>query len=242
MRSGRRPWYYLGGLALLLLGGVGAATLVERDTPAASSATPPVSWRSSGPSATATAPAAATPTPPAPTPKPRYVFPVVGTVSYAHTHHDYPASDIIAGCGSTVRAATDGVVLEVSRVDAYDPHTDEGSQRGGLFVSLLGDDGVRYYGSHLRSVAKGIDAGVRVRAGQTLAEVGDSGDAGVCHLHFGISPLCARTGDWWLRRGTIWPWSFLDSWRRGGAASPVAAIAAWHREHGCPPLSAVADR
>jgi peptidoglycan LD-endopeptidase LytH len=164
----------------------------------------------------------------------RYVFPVVGTVSYGHTHHDYPATDIMAACGSTVRSVLDGVILEVSRTDRYDVRVDDGATRGGLFVSVLGDDGVRYYGSHLGTVVAGLGPGKRVAAGEKLGEVGHSGDASACHLHFGISPPCTHTGDWWVRRGAIWPWSYLDSWRRGGAKSPVAAVTAWQATHGCP--------
>src|SRR5262245_59501954 len=91
----------------------------------------------------------------------RYVFPVEGTTSYAHTHHDYPASDIMAPCGRPVRAVTDGVVLEVSRVDRWDPQTNLGADRGGLSVSILGDDGVRYYGSHFSVITDGGYAGYR---------------------------------------------------------------------------------
>ena len=187
------------------------------------------------------APARSTPSPsPTPTPDPttpappRYVFPVIASnATYAHTHHDYPASDIIAPCGSPNVAVTDGVILEVNRVDTWDPKVNAGATRGGLSVSLLGDDGVRYYGSHYRSILPAIEAGVRVQAGQQLGVVGDTGDAGVCHLHFGISPVCARTADWWVRRGEIWPWSYLDSWRAGGSKSPVAEIADWVRTNGC---------
>lgn len=164
----------------------------------------------------------------------RYVFPVSGNVSYAREHHDYPATDIIAACGSTVRAVTDGVVLEVSRVDRWDPATDDGADRGGLFVSLAGDDGVRYYGAHLRSVTAGVRKGVRVKAGETIGRVGDTGRAGACHLHLGLSPPCARVGDWWVRRGVVPPWSYLDSWRAGGRQSPARAVTAWRKAHGCP--------
>jgi murein DD-endopeptidase MepM/ murein hydrolase activator NlpD len=198
--------------------------------PAAASAPPPPST-SDGPGPT---------TPPGPTTGPprsggwRYVYPVAGRTSYGRTHSGYRATDIFAPCGATVRAVVDGEVLEVSRVDRYDPAHDDGAERGGLFVSLLGDDGVRYYGSHLRTVRAGIEAGVRVRAGQALGVVGDTGRASACHLHFGVSPPCARTGDWWVRRGVVWPWSYLDSWRAGGRASPVRAVAAWRSANGCP--------
>ena len=72
-------------------------------------------------------------------------------------------------------------------------------------------------------------AGVRVTAGEPLGKVGETGDASACHLHFGISPVCQGTGDWWIQRGVIWPWPYLDSWRAGGDKSPVAAINAWQQ-------------
>jgi len=226
--NGSARWY-LGGLAVLLVVGVLLGILAERDVPAAGRGTPG-STRSPATLSPATGPTPGRST----AVPPRYVFPVVGAVSYEKTHHDYPATDIIAPCGAPVLSVTDGVVLEVSRKDTYDAGTDDGAARGGLFVAILGDDGVRYYGSHLRIVVAGMEAGTRVRAGDRLGSVGDSGHAGVCHLHFGISPPCARVGDWWIRRGTIWPASYLDSWRAGGDLSPVSEVSTWNRTHGCP--------
>ena len=164
----------------------------------------------------------------------RYVFPVHGMNSYAHTHHDYPATDIIAACGTPVVAVTSGVVLEVTRVDRYNASANAGPTRGGLSVSLLGDDGVRYYGSHFSSVDATVVPGLRVAPGQPLGLVGRTGDAGACHLHFGISPPCSRTGDWWIQRGVIWPWPYLDAWRGARDQSPVAEITSWQAAHGCP--------
>lgn len=103
----------------------------------------------------------------------------------------------------------------------------------GLSVSLLGDDGVRYYGSHFSAIDEGIAPGVRVTAGDPIATVGRTGDAGACHVHFGLSPVCAD-GDWFVRRGVVWPWSYLDSWRSGGDADPGPEIRRWLVEHGCP--------
>jgi murein DD-endopeptidase MepM/ murein hydrolase activator NlpD len=165
----------------------------------------------------------------------RYVFPVDGRNSYAREHHDYPASDIIAACGTVVRAVTDGVVLEVSRVDAFDRSTSGGGDRGGLSVSMAGDDGVRYYGSHFSVIDPVVQPGVRVAAGSRLGLVGKTGNANnTCHLHLGVSPLCARTADWWIRRGVIWPWSYLDAWKAGQPKSPTAEITAWQATNGCP--------
>jgi murein DD-endopeptidase MepM/ murein hydrolase activator NlpD len=166
----------------------------------------------------------------------RYVFPVDGRNSYAREHHDYPASDIISPCGTVVRAVTDGVVLEVSRVDTFDKDTSGGADRGGLSVSIAGDDGVRYYGSHFSSIDQVVQPGVRVAAGSRIGLVGKTGNANnTCHLHLGISPLCAKTEDWWIRRGVVWPWSYLDSWKAGQQKSPVAEVTAWQAAHGCPP-------
>lgn len=184
------------------------------------------------PRPTAAAPATAVPA----APTWRYVFPVVASpVSYHATHAGYPATDIFAACGSPVRAVTDGLVLEVSRVDRFDAAEPDRAVKGGLFVSLRGDDGVRYYGSHLSSVAAGLERGVRVRAGQRLGAVGHTGDASnVCHLHFGISPPCRGVGDWWIRRGVVWPAAYLDSWRAGTSRSPAYRVVAWQRAQGCP--------
>lgn len=219
-------------IVLLAAGCSGGPTVTMSGGTPAVSGSPRVTAGSATPGATARPQPTASPTGAAF----RYVFPVAARpVSYHRTHAGYPATDIFAACGSPVRAATDGRILEVSRVDRFDPDRPDGALKGGKFVSLLGDDGVRYYGSHLIEVAAGIDAGMRVRAGQQLGVVGHTGDASnVCHLHFGISPPCARTGDWWVRRGVVWPWSYLDAWRRGGSRSPVDAVAGWRREHGCP--------
>jgi murein DD-endopeptidase MepM/ murein hydrolase activator NlpD len=159
-----------------------------------------------------------------------YVFPVepAEVASYSEAHHDYPATDIIAPCGTVVVAAHAGVVDEVGRVDLWDPAVDDPATRGGLFTSIVGDDGVRYYGSHLASVEPGLEAGVRVEAGQPLGVVGNTGNAeGIeCHLHFGLSPPCGP-GDWEIRRGVVYPWPYLDSWKAGGSESPAAEVNDW---------------
>jgi murein DD-endopeptidase MepM/ murein hydrolase activator NlpD len=170
-----------------------------------------------------------------------HAFPVDGRVRYTPYHHDYPAVDILGGCGRTVRSPVDGRVLELSRVDRWKSATDRGADRGGLSFSIRGDDGVRYYGSHLSRIDHALAAGDRVRAGEPIGRVGRSGDAAglPCHLHFGISPVCHGTGQWWIRRGVVNPYAFLRSWQRGANRSPVRAVAAWKVRHGCPthPLS-----
>jgi murein DD-endopeptidase MepM/ murein hydrolase activator NlpD len=159
---------------------------------------------------------------------------VAGKASYASTHHDYPAADIIAACGLPFVAPADGVILEVTRVDSYDPTNNDGATRGGRNISLLGIDGVRYYGAHLDTIETSIIPGVKVTAGQRLATVGKTGNTSVCHLHFGMSPPCARVADWWNRRGVIWPAPYLDAWRRRESLSPATEIASWQASNGCP--------
>ncbi|MCU1678763.1 MAG: peptidase [Frankiales bacterium] len=200
------------------------------------SATPTVT---ATPTATATRSATptATPTTKKPTPTPTvtdpivagaYAFPVAGChTSYGSSHHDYPATDIFAARNCHYVAPTAGVVDEVTTVNKWSSGTNKGADRGGLSVSIVGDDGVRYYGSHLTSVAAGIGPGVRVGRGQLLGYVGDTGSARGTgtHLHFGISwPTPA--GYWWVRRGWVSPYTYLNAWKSGVGKSPSAAVAA----------------
>ena len=159
---------------------------------------------------------------------PIYVFPVAGCeVNYARAHHDYPATDILAKAGCAFVAPIDGVIDEVNRVDTWSGKVNAGITRGGLSVSLIGVDGVRYYGSHLRSIYKTLEPGVVVKAGQRLGSVGATGSArGTSpHLHFGISWL-TPADTWWVRRGAVLPWKYLDAWKAGKDLSPAKAVAA----------------
>ena len=164
----------------------------------------------------------------------RYRFPVDGCrARYGGSHHDYPAADMFTGRGCGFVAPVAGRVDEVSRSDVWDQASDRGADRGGRSVSLVGVDGVRYYGSHLEAVAPGIEPGVRVRAGQLLGRIGNSGSARVTavHLHFAIS-WPTRPGIWWVRRGMVQPAPYLDSWRAGGNLSPLRAVRAARVEAG----------
>lgn len=152
-----------------------------------------------------------------------YVFPFAGKkVSYGHRHHDYPASDVF-GCGAEVVAPIGGTIEETRTVDPWVPKTDDPATRGGKYVSMLGDDRVRYYFAHLASVA--VQPGDVVDGGDPLGLMGQTGNArkSACHTHFGISWPCDAT-EWAVRRGEIWPWKYLDAWRAGEQLSPVAEI------------------
>ena len=170
---------------------------------------------------------------------PIYTFPVANcAVNYARAHHDYAATDILAKAGCKFVAPINGIVDEVSRVDTWRSPPNLGITRGGLSVSIIGEDGVRYYGSHLRSIPENIQPGVAVMAGDVLGAIGSTGSArGTSpHLHFGISwPTPPDT--WWVRRGEVLPWKYLDAWKKGKDLSPVKAVAARKAKVGeIPPL------
>jgi murein DD-endopeptidase MepM/ murein hydrolase activator NlpD len=172
---------------------------------------------------------------------PIYIFPVAHcTVNYARAHHDYAATDILAKKGCKFVSPVNGVIDEVNHTDLWSGKTNLGIDRGGLYVSIIGEDGVRYYGSHLTSIVTSIQPGVVVKAGQLLGKVGATGSArGTSpHLHFGISwPTPSQPNVWWVRRGVVLPWKYLDAWKSGKDLSPVKAVAAALVKNGeIPPL------
>lgn len=148
-----------------------------------------------------------------------YTFPVSGPeVFYPRDHLDYPAADL-TGCRQLVRAPISGVVVDVRDTDKWDPVVDDPGTRGGLTITLHGDDFVRYYFSHLGRLM--VKKGQRVDSGQKIATVGQSGNAKttLCHLHFGMSRICPMS-EQNLRRGEMWPQPYLDDWKRGINTSP----------------------
>jgi len=157
---------------------------------------------------------------------PIYVFPVTGCeCNGAKAQDEYAAADVLAKAGCKFVVPIKGVVDEVNRTDSWSGKTNLGIDRGGLYVSIIGEDGVRYYGSHLRSIPASIQPGVSVLAGRVLGAVGATGSArGTApHLHFGISwPTPAQT--WWVRRGEVLPWKYLDAWKAGKDLSPVKEV------------------
>jgi hypothetical protein len=177
---------------------------------------PPVTF----PSSTTELIATKTPIPPV------YVFPVqpVRFTGYAEGYaaHGYPAIDIFAPPNWAYVAVTNGVVEFISYTDDWDPITDDPALRGGISVAIIGDDGFRYYGSHLSRIEDGISPGMRVFAGQILGYVGKSGNARDrgTHLHFAISRP-TYSDDWKTRRGEINPYIYLNAWLEGINSSPV---------------------
>lgn len=85
--------------------------------------------------------------------------------------------DLFAARGTPVRPAATGVVW----------HAGE-TALGGLAIAIDGDDGMRYFYTHLDSIAPGIRDGQRVSLQQVIGYVGNTGNAagGPPHLHFAV--------------------------------------------------------
>jgi murein DD-endopeptidase MepM/ murein hydrolase activator NlpD len=158
--------------------------------------------------------------------KVRHGFPLPSSanVGYARTHANYTATDIFAACGTPILSPVDGVVGDVRRVDSYSPSNP--ATFGGRSVAVIGDDGVRYYGSHYDTIEAATVPGARVSVGTVLGTMGKTGDTSVCHLHFGLSVPCPGP-EWSVRRGIVWPWPYLDAWRAGQNLSPQDDVRGW---------------
>ena len=133
---------------------------------------------------------------------PDLVFPVVGDVEYQDDfgaprgQGPHEGNDILADWRAPAVAVEDGKV-----------HFYEGSYRAGCMLYLYGKSGTMYLYIHLNNdltpnsedeggcvsgvaFAPGLEDGDKVRAGQLIGYVGDSGDAeGIHHhLHFEVHP------------------------------------------------------
>jgi len=215
-------------------GGQAAPLDSSSATPTDSASATPSATATTSPSPTATATKSPSPSPSPTVRRLHYVFPVAGcSASPSSSHHDYPAADIFTHKGCRFVAVVAGRVDEVSYVDRWSPSHNGGALRGGRSVSIVGDDGVRYYGSHLLKIAAGIKPGARVKAGQTLGLIDNSGDARYTptHVHFGIS-WPTRHGIWWVRRGEVWPQRYLKAWRNHQNLSPAAEVRRVHARMG----------
>lgn len=157
-----------------------------------------------------------------------YVYPIADGVNsgYSPTHSGYEATDIFASCGTAVHSPVHGTVLDLRRTDPWTRAVDDPFTRGGLFVSILGDDGVRYYFAHFSEIPDDVVVGARVVPGSFIGVLGTTGRSSACHVHVAISPLCPNE-EWWVRRGVVWPYPYLDAWRSGEQRSPADEILDW---------------
>jgi murein DD-endopeptidase MepM/ murein hydrolase activator NlpD len=97
--------------------------------------------------------------------------------------------DIMAPAGTPVRAAATGTILKLFT-----------SNLGGVTLYQADASGalVLYY-AHLMSYAPGVREGRRVRQGEVIGYVGQSGNATVPHLHFEVHAAAAER-QWWRGR------------------------------------------
>jgi len=154
---------------------------------------------------------------------PMYVFPFSRVpVTYPKDHLNYPAVDV-EGCYARVLAPTAGVISQLRRKDKWTPEDDSPGTRGGLTITLTGDDGVRYFFSHLGRIK--VLKNQRVNAGDWIGVTGSSGNARVtrCHTHMGISRVFPLA-EVYLLQGEIWPQQYLNAWRKGQQLSPRKEI------------------
>ncbi len=94
--------------------------------------------------------------------------------------------DIMAPKGTPVIAATAGRIMRLHQSD-----------RGGVTLYQQDEDGQHiFYYAHLDRYADGVRAGMKVRQGQVIAYVGESGNAPVPHLHFEIQ-MQNSSRRWW---------------------------------------------
>ena len=170
-----------------------------------------------------------------------YVFPVFGPAAFGNTfgafrpdvsgkwHH---GEDLVAPVGTPLLAVADGSLFSVGWNDL-----------GGWRLWLRDDAGNEFYYAHLSAYSPLAVSGKRVKAGDVIGFVGDSGVSGVPHLHFEIHPVDLLVYGY---DGAVAPYPFLIAWRRaddvsfsagrtyrlgddglaGPAGAPVAAVRA----------------
>ncbi len=119
----------------------------------------------------------------------------------------HQALDIMAPAGAPVIAAADGVVEKL--------YFSKGGGGVTLYQRAAGGGLMLYY-AHLRAYAAGMAEGRRVRAGETIAYVGDTGNAGAgnYHLHFAVARMAP--GERWWQGTPVDPYPLLAGARRGG--------------------------
>ncbi|BDT85557.1 peptidase [Nocardia cyriacigeorgica] len=108
--------------------------------------------------------------------RPRTLAPVSGTLTSSFgprwgTNHN--GLDIANAIGTPIVAVTDGTVLEAGPAQGF-----------GLWIRVQQDDGTIGVYGHMNEIFVG--AGQRVRAGETIATVGNRGQSTGPHLHYEV--------------------------------------------------------
>jgi len=147
------------------------------------------------------------PAPPHPKPKKTIVFPVLGESEFSNDRGAPRPQGAHEGIDILAPRHAYALAAEAGRVRFY-----TGSSRAGCMLYLDGKSGTTYYYIHLNNdlgagndnrggckngvtFPKGLKTGQRVKAGQLVGFVGDSGDANGIHphLHFEVHPHGGRS-------------------------------------------------
>lgn len=133
------------------------------------------------------------------------VFPIRGAYDIGETEtsrfggpRDHGGQDVFAACGTALVAVRDSTVQRT----AY-------QKRAGNYVVLKDADGQSYVYMHMAGRAV-VKRGASVKAGQRVGEVGQTGRATGCHLHF---ELWAAPG-WYVGGKAVDPFGPLNTWGR----------------------------
>ncbi|MEA2664842.1 MAG: hypothetical protein QOI11_1786 [Candidatus Eremiobacteraeota bacterium] len=135
----------------------------------------------------------------------RHIFPIAGAHTYGMGAGRFGASrggrthegqDVFAKCGTPLVAVTSGTIKF------------SGAQSlAGNYIVLHADDGFDYAYMHLRDPSP-LKTDDKVTGGQRVGNVGDTGDAVGCHLHFEVWPAPG----WYSGGSPIDPLPILKSW------------------------------
>jgi peptidoglycan hydrolase-like protein with peptidoglycan-binding domain len=115
------------------------------------------------------------------------VFPVQGKCWFADTWlaprgtgRTHQGTDVIAAEGKLLYAVVDGTVSKV--------YSDYPGSRAGNGLRVQQGDGTYFTYLHLSELAKGIGVGSKVKAGDVIGFVGNTGNSATPHLHFEVHP------------------------------------------------------
>ena len=139
-----------------------------------------------------------------------YVFPVYGPHSFGDSfgafRGDVPGDwhhgdDIFASLGAPVLACADGTVFSVGW-----------NEVGGNRLWLRDGQGNEFYYAHLSAYSPAARNGTRVKAGEVIGFVGNTGDAEGTpyHLHFEIHPVAYLSLGY---DGAVDPTPYLQAWQ-----------------------------
>ncbi len=145
-----------------------------------------------------------------------YAFPVAGQFSYSDDYGapravtiSHQGNDIFAHVGTPVVAVADGVLSQVGV-----------NTLGGNRLWLTDDQGAAYYFAHLSAYAPVALDGARVKAGEVIAYVGNTGQAITTppHLHFEVHPGGKEAA-------SIDPYPLLRAWEQNsGTGTQLQAV------------------